>query len=124
MERAGDVVKLFYDAVIKRDFATARKHLKGDLIFRGLFKTYYSADEYIADLNMLMQITARLNVKRIISEEDNAVIFFELETKGPVEATTLVAEYHQTREGQIAYMESAFDGRPFDAMFAASSQDS
>jgi len=55
-----------------------------------------------------MQITARLNVKRIISEEDNAVIFFELETKGPVEATTLVAEYHQTRDGQIAYMESAF----------------
>jgi hypothetical protein len=66
----------------------------------------------------LLQITVRLEVKRIIGEGNDAAVFFELETKAPAEATVLVAEWHQVRNGKIFHAQSAFDGRPYAAMFA------
>ncbi len=40
-----------------------------------------------------------------------------METKAPAAATTLVAQWHQIKRGKISHVESAFDGRPFAAMF-------
>jgi len=54
----------------------------------------------------------------IVAEGDNAAIFFELETVAPAAATTLVAAWHKVRDGKIVEVHSAFDGRPFEAMFA------
>lgn len=115
---SGDVLKKFYDAVIKRDLAAARGYLSDNLIFVGLFETYRNAQEYINALTGLLQVTVRLDIKTIIAEGYNAAVFFELETKAPAEATTLVAEWHQIKDGQIVHVESVFDGRPFAAMFA------
>ncbi len=115
---AGDVLKKFYSAVVKRDLTEARRYLDERLQFVGLFETYRSADEYLSALTKLLQVTVRLDVKKIIAEGNDAAIFFELETKAPVAATTLVAEWHQIQNGKISHVESAFDGRPFAAMFA------
>ena len=120
MSNAGTILKNFYDAVIKRDIATARTFLNDDLLFVGLFETYRSADEYIAALTGLLQVTLRLSIKTIISEGNQAAVFFELETKAPAAAITLVAEWHQVSNGKISHVESAFDGRPFAAMFTGS----
>jgi len=116
MQTAGTVLKNFYDAVIKKDIPAARTFLSDDLIFVGLFETYPNADTYIAALTGLLQITVKLDVKTIIAEGDEAAIFFQLETTAPA-ATTLVAEWHQVKNGKIVHVESAFDGRPFAAMF-------
>jgi hypothetical protein len=86
-------------------------------LFLGLFETYHNAEEYLAALTGLLQITVRLDVQKIIAEGNDAAVFFELETKAPAEATTLVAEWHQVKDGKISRVESAFDGRPFAAMF-------
>jgi SnoaL-like domain len=118
MSNAGEVLKKFYAAAGKRDLATARTFLADDLVFVGLFETYRSAEEYLRAFTGLLQVTVRLDVKKIIAEGNDAAIFFELETKAPVEATTLVAEWHQTKNGKISHVQSAFDGRPFAAMFA------
>jgi hypothetical protein len=117
MATAGAILNDFYTAVVKRDFAVARTYLADDLVFVGLFETYLGPDEYLAALTGLMQITVRLDVKKIIAQGGDAAIFFELETKAPAEAITLVAEWHQIKEGKIVHVESAFDGRPFAAMF-------
>jgi len=117
MTNSGEILKKFYDAVIKRDMTAARSFLNDDLLFVGLFETYHGADAYIAALTGLLQVTVRLTVKTIIGEGDQAAIFFELETKAPAEAVTLVAEWHQVSNGKISHVESAFDGRPFAAMF-------
>ena len=119
MSNAGDVLKKFYDAVVKRDLVAARRYLKDDLVFVGLFETYPSADAFLAALTQLLGVTVRLDVKKIIGEGNDAAIFFELVTKAPVAAKTLVAEWHQVAGGKIAHVESAFDGRPFAAMFGA-----
>ena len=68
MANAGKVLKEFYDAVIKRDLAAARKYLSDDLLFVGLFETYRSADQYLAALTQLLSITVRLDPKKIIEE--------------------------------------------------------
>ncbi len=118
MPNAGEIVKKFYAAVVKKDIAAARSHLNDDLLFLGLFETYRNAEEYIAALTKLLQVVVRLDVKKIIAEGNDAAVFFELETKAPAAATTLVAEWHQIKNGKISHVESAFDGRPFAAMFA------
>jgi ketosteroid isomerase-like protein len=117
MPKAGEILKKFYAAVVRRDIAAARSYLNDDLIFLGLFETYHNAEEYIAALTKLLQVVVRLDVKKIIAEGNDAAVFFELETKAPAAATTLVAEWHQIKKGKIFHVESAFDGRPFAAMF-------
>jgi hypothetical protein len=64
-----------------------------------------------------MSIVTRLEVKVIVGEGENAAIFMEMETTAPAAATTLVAEWHQVKGGKIVRAQSAFDGRPFAAMF-------
>ncbi|HWY33209.1 MAG TPA: nuclear transport factor 2 family protein [Nitrosopumilaceae archaeon] len=120
MFNTGSILTKFYDAVIKRDLATARTFLSDELVFVGLFETYPNADAYLAALTGLLSVTLRLDVKTIIAEGDQAAIFFELETKAPAAAITLVAEWHQFNNGKIVRVESAFDGRPFAAMFTGS----
>jgi SnoaL-like domain len=117
MTTAGEVLKQFYEAAIARDLAKARTYLHDDLVFVGLFETYRSADDYIKAFTGLLQITVRLKIKTIIAERNEAAIFFELETKAPAEGIVLVAEWHQINDGKIVHVESAFDGRPYAAMF-------
>ncbi len=118
MPEAGEILKKFYDAVIKKDIAAARSYLSEDLVFVGLFETYPNAEAYLKALTGLLSITVRLDVKKIIAEGSDAAVFFELETSAPAEATTLVAEWHQISNGKISRVQSAFDGRPFAAMFS------
>jgi hypothetical protein len=113
MPNAGGILKQFYAAVVRRDFTAARQYLADDLMFVGIFETYPSADDYIKALSGLMQITIRLDVKKIIAEGEDAAIFFELQTKAPAE----VAEWHQFKDGKIVHAQSAFDARPYAAMF-------
>lgn len=122
MASAGDVVRNFYAAAVNRDFTAARKLLSDNLVFVGLFETYHGPEEYLKAFTGLLQITVRLDVKAVIAEGANAAIFFDLETKAPVEATTFVAEWHQVKDDKIYRVQSAFDGRPFEAMFAGSGQ--
>lgn len=117
MLSAGEVVRKFYEAVRKKDLTAARAFLSPELVFIGLFETYHGPAEYIAALTGLLGVTARLDVKTIIAQGDEAAIFFELETVAPVRATTLVAEWHRVADGKIRRVQSAFDGRPFEAMF-------
>ncbi len=117
MPNAGEILKKFYTTVAKKDIAAARAYLSDDLVFVGLFETYPNAEAYLKALTGLLSITVRLDVKKIIAEGNDVAVFFELETKAPAEATTLVAEWHQVRNGKISRVESAFDGRPFAAMF-------
>lgn len=117
-DHVSEILRAYYDAAIKRDFETCRRLLADSLLFRGLFRTYRTADEYLADFKQLLQITRRLEVKSIVAQGGDAVILFELETIAPAAATTLVTEWHHIENGKISRVQSVFDGRPFEAMFA------
>jgi quinol monooxygenase YgiN len=110
----------FYEAVVARDLERARDYLAPDLVFEGLFETYRSADHYLETLGGLLGITVRLDVKQILGQGDEAAVFFELETKAPAEGRVLVAEWHRFRGGKIVHVRSAFDGRPYAALFGGS----
>jgi hypothetical protein len=45
MSNTGEILTKFYDALIKRDLATARTFLSDDLVFVGLFETYPNAED-------------------------------------------------------------------------------
>jgi ketosteroid isomerase-like protein len=116
---AADVVRRFYDAIVMRDLAAARRHLHDGLVFEGLFETYPDADAYLKALAGLLSITTRLEVRAVFGEGENAAVFFDLDTRAPVEAKTFVAEWHRVRDGRIVWVKSAFDGRAFAKMFGA-----
>ena len=117
MHDAGKTLAAFYAEVVRKDIGAARKYLDPNLRFVGLFDTYRNAEQYLTALTGLLQIVKRLEVKAIIAQGEDAAIFFELETTAPAAAITLVAEWHQFRDGKIVHVRSAFDGRPFEAMF-------
>ena len=114
---ARSVVAAFYDAVQKRDMTSARQLLADDMTFIGLFETYPDADTYIATFTGLMQIVTRLDIEAIIGDGGDAAIFYQMHTTEPAPGVTLVAEWHEVRDGRIVRARSAFDGRPFAAMF-------
>jgi quinol monooxygenase YgiN len=114
-----ETLRKFYDAVLKKDLSAARGYLADDLVFVGLFQTYRNADEYLKALTGLLQVTIRLEVKGIIGQGNDAAVFFELETTAPAEGKVLVAEWHQFKDGKISHVRSAFDGRPYAAMFSS-----
>jgi quinol monooxygenase YgiN len=118
-DNAGKVLRSYYDAAIKRDFDTCKLYLSDSFLFRGLFRTYHTTDEYLADFKQLLQITRRLEVKSVVAQGADAVILFELETTAPAPATTLVTEWHHIKNGKISTVQSVFDGRPFAVMFAS-----
>src|SRR5262245_9891039 len=101
MSGGGSTLQSFYDAVVARDLSVARRYLSEDLLFTGLFETYHGPDEYLAALTKLLQVTSRLDVRKIVSQGADAVLLFELETRSPVECTTLVTEWHQITDGKI-----------------------
>lgn len=112
MANAADVLKNFYAAVVQRDLAKARTYLADDLLFVGLFETYHGPDQYLKALTGLLQVTVRLDVRKIIGEGSDTAVFFDLQTKAPVEANTFVAEWHQIKADKITRVQSAFDGCP------------
>ena len=85
--------------------------MNDDIPFLGLFETYRSAEAYIAALTNLLQVVVRLDVKKIIAEENDVAVFFELETKAPAAATILVAEWHQIKNGKISRRVDVTNGR-------------
>lgn len=119
MATAHETLEGFYEAVHRRDLTAARVFLDPKLTFFGLFETYHNADEYLTALTGLLSITTALEVRAIAAEGENAAIFFDLTTVAPAAAKTLVAEWHVVRNGKIVQVRSAFDGRPFAAMFGA-----
>ncbi len=117
MLSAGGVATRFYETAKRRDLGAARGFLSDDLVFVGLFETYHGPAEYLKALEGLLGITTRLDVKAVVAEGDQAAVFFELETVAPAAAKTFVAEWMRIADGRIQRVRSAFDGRPFAAMF-------
>lgn len=121
METAGVILKDFYAAIVNRDMAKARSYLADDMVYQGIFKDFPDADAYMAVFQSFMEFTARLDVKVILSEGENAAIFYEMETTKPERAVTFVGEWHETRNGKIVRARAACDGRPFAALFPSKS---
>ena len=66
----------------ERSHGGSRACLADDMVFEGLFETYRSADEYIKTLAGLLQITVRLDIKKIIGEGNDAARFAGSLTSG------------------------------------------
>jgi ketosteroid isomerase-like protein len=122
MDTSGTILKEFYAAIVSRDMARARSYLAEDMVYHGIFKDLPSADAYMAVFQSFMEFTTRLDVQLILSDGEDAAIFYEMETTKPARAVTFVGEWHRIRDGKIIWARAACDGRPFAALFPASSQ--
>jgi ketosteroid isomerase-like protein len=110
MDAAREVVERYHEAWTGKDFDTARALLHDDLSFHGPIDTFDRADDYVAALQRLAPMVQGVKVRRILSEDDDVVVLFELLTPmGPAP----VAEWYRVRDGKIAAVDVYFDARPF-----------
>lgn len=117
MQTAAIVLKEFYAAIVNRDLVKARTYLADEMVYHGIFKTLPSADAYLAVFRSFLEFTTRLDVKAILSDGEDAAVFYEMETTKPSPAVTFVGEWHQIRNGKIVRARAACDGRPFASLF-------
>jgi hypothetical protein len=68
-DSAGETLRPYYDAAIKREFDACRRLPADDLLFRGLFRTYRSADEYHADFKQLLPALAQPTSRSALASE-------------------------------------------------------
>ena len=117
MQTAASVLQDFYGAISRRDLSAARSYLADDMIYHGIFRTFHGADAYLAMFQSFLSFTERLDIKVVLSNGDDAAIFYEMKTTKPAPAVTFVGEWHQIRDGRIVAARAACDGRPFVSLF-------
>lgn len=117
---ASAVVCRFYEAIVRRDYTTARECLAPDMVYHGVFKVFSGRDAYLETFQAFMEFTTRLDVQWIAGEGADVAIFYEMETTRPQLAVTFVGEWHQVRDGLIVHARAACDGRPFISLFSPS----
>ena len=109
-----EIVERFHQAFAAKDFATARGLLHDDLDFRGPIDTFGSADDYVAAIQQLSAIVEDVRVRRVLGEDDDVCVLYDLVTATPA-GTAPVAEWYRVRGDRIAAIQAYFDARPFAA---------
>jgi ketosteroid isomerase-like protein len=105
-----EIVERYHEAWGRKDFEAARGFLHDDLSFTGPIDTFDNADDYLAAVQRLAPMVTGVDVKRILGEDDDVVVLFDLLTvKGPAP----VAEWYRVRDGKIGAVQVYFDARPF-----------
>jgi ketosteroid isomerase-like protein len=113
-----EIVQSFKQYVGKGDVAAARQLLHDDLSFRGPFDAFDRPEPYLAALQKLHPIVARVDVKKIFVDGNDVCMFYDMVTNSPA-GTAFIAEWLQVKGGKIASIRVVFDARPFAPMFGA-----
>ncbi|TLZ73191.1 MAG: nuclear transport factor 2 family protein [Methanobacteriota archaeon] len=116
MTNAKDVVNGFQKALGKGDFEAARTFLDDHLKFVGPFESFDRPEPYLASLERLHHIIARVEPKKMFVDGDDVCLLYDMVTNTPA-GTAFISEWHQVRGDKIAAIRVVFDPRPFVPMF-------
>jgi len=96
-----------------KDFGTFRSILADDATFRGPLGTADGADELVAGIEGMSQITTGIEVERMLADGPDVLTWFQLDTK--MADPTPVASWIHTEDGKITRVRVTFDPREIAA---------
>jgi hypothetical protein len=117
MAGAESTVERFMKCLEIGDFRSLRGLLEDDLSFKGPFDSFEEPDSYLAALQKLHPVIARIDVKKMFVDGDDVCVLYDMVTNTSV-GTAFIVEWHQVKGDKIAAITAVFDARPFAPMFA------
>lgn len=117
MEKSAKEIVLGYQRALgKGDWAGARRFLDDHLSFKGPFDTFERPEPYLDALKKLHPIVERVDMKKVMEDEDDVVLLYDMVTRTPA-GTAFIAEWYRTNGDKIKSIQVVFDARPFAPMF-------
>ena len=104
-----ELATTYFDSWREKDFETFRGILASDATFRGPLGTADGADELVAGIEGMSQITTAIEVERMIADGPDVLTWFRLHTK--VADPTPVANWIHVEDGKVARVRVTFDPR-------------
>ncbi len=114
--RIGEVVRTFYAALERQDYAAARGLLADTFLFVGGFATFTNPDEYLSSMQRLRGWVTDINVKRVFVDGNELCLFYESTTIRGV--TTPVVAFFTVVDGKITTLRVVCDSVPFAELWA------
>ena len=103
------LARRYFAAWAAQDFDALREVLAGDATFRGPLGEADGAEECIRGLRGIVEGIGLPQVLVVATEGDDAITWFELQTKdGPLP----VANWSHVENGRISQVRATFDPRP------------
>lgn len=112
------VVEDFLQAFAERDFERAADFVSEETFeFVGPVKSYTGRRFFMNDLDRLYPILARLDIRRVFVDGDEACVIYNLVTTVPGLEMTRVAEWLTVTDGRITRIEVFFDAHAYAQLF-------
>lgn len=99
-------VSAFLKALNDHDYEAAREFLADDLSFEGVLGAVEGKSEY---LKQMAKMKLRYDVKKLVYDEENVAVLYEIEMSGH---TVLTSGWYEVTEGKISHIRVVFDPRP------------
>lgn len=113
------IVQAYLDAIAERDFERARRLLADERFCqRSPIASFDSADAYVADITRVGAILERIERRRMFVDGDDVCVVVNYVTRMDRRQVTPVVHWMRVERGRIASIESFFDARGYDAMYA------
>jgi hypothetical protein len=87
------------------------------LSFKGPFDSFEEPGSYLAALQKLHPVVARIDVKKMFVDRDDVCVLCDMVTNTSV-GSAFIVERHQAKGDKIAAITAIFEARPFAPMFA------
>lgn len=98
---AREIVESYAEAFGRKDFGRMREMLHDtNFAFKGPLHAFHSSDDFAAFLNGLGPFIERIEVKKVIADENDACLLYDLVTNVPAVGTTRMAEWLRVEGGK------------------------
>lgn len=115
------IVQAYLDAIAERDFERARRLLADECFSqRSPIASYDSADAYVADITRVGAILERIERRRMFVDGEDVCVVVNYVTRMDRRQVTPVVHWMRVEQGRISSIESFFDARGYDEMYADS----
>jgi SnoaL-like domain len=104
------IMAAYFDCWRKGDLATLRMILADDFSFRGPLGQVDNAEDGVAAMRGLVQMTTDIVVRKVFTDGPDVLTWFELHTT--VAPPCPVANWSHVADGKIARIRVTFDPRP------------
>lgn len=113
------IVQSYLDAIVARDFDRARRLLADERFFqRSPIASYDSADAYVADITRVGAILEGIERRRMFVDGADVCVVVNYVTRMDRRQVTPVVHWMRVEQGKIFSIETFFDARGYDEMYA------
>lgn len=105
----------YLTASANNDDVGARKLLADDGAFIGPLRSFTAADAFIKEAKLFMQLTKKIEIKKVIAEGNEVCVFWDYTTHVASIPAIPIAEWFKFESGKIKFMHLHFNPMAFVA---------